>query len=182
MKNNLSGALLCLFEIAVGILLLINPIGFTTGIIMSAGIILMVIGFISVIKYFKAEAEKAATGQYLMKGLISLLAGAFCVFKADWFIITFPAITIIYGIVVLITGLGKIQLAVDMIRRKNKKWFLAVISAIISIVCGIVILNNPFASTAVLWTFTGITLIVESVFDLITVVLSGKDQKARNNE
>ena len=94
------------------------------------------------------------------------------------FIVTFPALTIIYGVVVFLTGLGKVQLTADMLRRKSKKWFLAIISAVISIACAAVILNNPFTSTAVLWMFTGITLIVESVIDLVTLIISGKEQGA----
>lgn len=172
-KNNINGILLCLFEIAVGVLLLINPVGFTTGIITTAGIVLLIIGLITVIKYFRTEADEARTGQYLVKGLVALLAGAFCTFKSHWFIVTFPALTIIYGIVVLITGLGKVQLTFDMIRKKNKKWFLAIISALLSIICAVVILNNPFTSTTVLWMFTGITLIAESVIDVITLIVSG---------
>lgn len=177
-KNNMSGIILCLFEIIVGILLLVNPIGFTIGIITSAGIVLVVLGIGTVIKYFRTEAKEAASGQYLVKGLTALLAGAFCIFQSQWFIVTFPALTIIYGVVVFLTGLGKVQLTADMLRRKSKKWFLAIISAVISIACAAVILNNPFTSTAVLWMFTGITLIVESVIDLVTLIISGKEQGA----
>ncbi len=182
MKNTLNGIVLCLFEIVVGILLLINPISFTTGIITVAGVVLIILGVISIIKYFKTEAKQAAVGQYLMKGLVSLLAGTFCTFNSHWFIATFPVLTILYGVVVLVTGLGKIQLTVDMIRMKSKKIFLAIISAVISIACGVVILNNPFTSTAVLWMFTGITLLVEAVIDFITLIVSGKGKKTADNE
>lgn len=179
LKNSMGGIALCLFEIIVGILLLINPIGFTTGIITGAGILLLFLGIGCVIQYFRTEAELAATGQYLVKGLIALLAGVFCICKAQWFIVTFPALTIIYGIAVLIAGLGKVQLTVDMLRRKSKKWFLAIISAVLSIACAAVILNNPFTSTAVLWMFTGVTLIVESLIDLVTCIFNGREQKEK---
>ena len=172
LKSSLNGVLLCLFEIVVGVLLLINPIGFTTGIITTAGIVLLIVGLISVIKYFRIEAKEAATGQYLMKGLVELLFGVFCIFKSHWFIATFPALTLIYGVVVLLTGLGKVQMTFDMIRAKNKKWLFAAISAALSLVCAVVILNNPFTSMSILWMFTGITLIVEAIFDIIALVVS----------
>lgn len=173
LKNSINGIILCLFEIVVGILLLINPIAFTTGIITAAGIILLIIGLISAINYFRVDAKEAAAGQYLVKGLIALLAGAFCVSKSNWFIVTFPALTILYGVVVLIAGLGKVQLTFDMVRGKNKKWFFGIISALLSIICAIVILKNPFTSATVLWMFTGISLIVESVIDMITLIVNG---------
>lgn len=181
-KNNYNGIILSLFEIIIGILLLIDPIGFTTGIITAAGIALLVIGVICSIKYFRTEAAEAATGQYLLKGLAALLAGAFCVLKADWLIVTFPALTILYGIVVLVTGLSKIQQTVDMLRRKSKKWLWALGSAVVATVCGLIILSSPFSSTAVLWMFTGITLIVEAALDIVTWFFSRKEAKTAEDK
>lgn len=173
LKSNINGILVCLFEIVVGILLLINPIGFTTGIITISGIVLLIVGVISIIKYFRAGVEEAVMGQYLVKGLAAVVAGAFCAFRARWFIVTFPALTVIYGVVVLFAGLGKIQFSLDMFRRKNKRWFLGIISALISIICAVIILRNPFTVTTALWMFTGITLIVEAVVDIIVLIVNG---------
>ncbi|MBQ6716804.1 MAG: DUF308 domain-containing protein, partial [Clostridia bacterium] len=118
------------------------------------------------------EAEKA---QYLTKGLLTLLGGGFCAFRSHWFIATFPALSILYGVGVLSAGLVKVQFTFDMLRQKNKKWFLALISAVISLACAVVILKNPFATTAVLWIFTGISLIVEAVFDAVTLIISRRN-------
>ena len=52
LKGSLNGIVLCLFELIVGILLLINPVGFTAWIIMSAGIVLMLLGLVEVAKYW----------------------------------------------------------------------------------------------------------------------------------
>lgn len=172
-KVRANGILLCLFELIVGILLMIDPVRFTSGIIIVAGVVLLVMGLGSIIKYFRTDAQAAAAGQQLAKGLLSLLGGGFCVLGTDWFILTFPVLTILYGIVLLVTGVSKIQLAVDKLRQKNKKWFWAAISAAVSIVCAVVILQSPFSSTAVLWMFTGVTLLVESVIDILSL-LAGK--------
>ena len=170
-----GGIIFCLFEIVIGILLLISPVGFTTGIISALGIALMASGVISVVQYIRADAKEAAKGQYLTKGLLLLLSGGFCAFKSHWFIVTFPALSILYGVGVLVTGITKVQLTFDMIRQKNKKWFLGLISAAISIICALIILKSPFASATVLWMFTGISLIVEAVFDMVTLIMSGKE-------
>lgn len=170
-KENVNGIVMCLFEIIVGVLLLISPVGFTTGIITGVGIILLLMGLGCIVKYFKLTPWDAAESQLLLKGLLGLLTGGFCVFKSQWFVVTFPLFTMVYGVVILITGLGKVQWTVDAFRLKKKKWFLPAISAVFSIICSIVILSNPFTSTAVLWMFTGISLVVEAVFDVITLLL-----------
>ncbi len=179
-RQNGNAIIMCIIEIVVGILLLVNPVGFTAGIIIAAGIALMVNGIFNVIQYFRRSPEVAAVGQLLMRGLISLLAGAFFTFNPQWFIITFPMIAILYGIAVLIGGLRKVQMTIDMFRLKNTKWWWGAISAGISVICAVVIINNPFSTTVALWWFTGISLIVEAVFDAVTLIMSRK--KDENGE
>ena len=174
LKNNLGGIAMCLLELLVGALLLINPVGFTSGIIMGAGLVLILIGIVCIIKYFRAEPEEAAKSQNLLKGLIALLAGVFCALRSEWFVVTFPVITLIYGLVILITGLGKIQWTVDILRQKKPKWFLCGLSALVSTVCGLVIIAAPFTTTAVLWMFTGISLIVDACFDIPALILTNR--------
>lgn len=172
LKKNGNSIILCAFEILVGVLLLIDPVGFTTGIITVAGVGLLAAGVITVVKYFRTDAAQAAAGQLLARGLAELLAGAFCAFRSQWFVVTFPVLTMIYGVVILITGLGKIQITADLLRGKNGRWFMGAISAAVSIACAVIILRSPFATTAALWVFTGITLIVEAVLDAVTIAIA----------
>ena len=154
LKKNMNGILLCLFELVIGILLLIDPIGFTSGIIIAAGIAMTVIGLVNCIWYFQTDSILAAKGQFLTKGLIVLLIGIFCICNSQWFITTFSALTVLYGIAVLLSAVEKVQLCVDMFRQKKPKWYFTAISAVVSLVCAVIILKSPFTSTAVLWMFT----------------------------
>ncbi len=175
LRQNGNAIIMCLIEVVAGILLLVNPVGLTASIIIVAGIALMLDGLFNVIRYFKSNPREAAVSKLLMRGLISLLAGAFCTFNPQWFIITFPVITILYGVAVLVGGLGKLQMAVDMLRLKNAKWWWGAISAAISIICALVIIKTPFSSTVMLWWFIGISLIAEAAFDVITLVMNRKN-------
>lgn len=179
-KEFMGGALMCVLEIIVGILLLIDPNSFTTGIVTVCGVFLLGAGVVSVVRYFRSEAAMAAAGQLMTKGLTMLLAGWFCVSHSHWFLEMLPVMAIIYGVVVLLTGLGKVQWTLDLIRAKKGKWLLAALSAVISIACGAVILANPFATTEVLWNFTGIVLIVQAVVDIVALLLSNAKKKTKN--
>ena len=117
----------------------------------------------------KTEPGKAAIQQSLAKGLLLVTVGVFCLFKSQWFIATFPLLTILYGIIILITGLVKIQWAVDMLRLKIQKWFFAAIGAALSLLFALIILKNPFGSTVFLWRFVAISLILEAVLDITTL-------------
>lgn len=179
-KKNGNSVLTCLFEVVIGILLLISPIGFTSGIIISVGVMLCVVGVVSIAKYIRADALQAAKGQWLFKGLTLLLTGGFCMMKSHWFIVTFPLFTMVYGVGTLLAGLSKVQWTMDMIRLKEQRWFVMAIGAILSIVCAIIILTNPFSTTAILWTFTGVSLIVEAGLDAVALI--ARNWKKKKNE
>ena len=95
-------------------------------------------------------------------------------FRSNWFIVTFPLLTVIYGVLTLLGGINKVPWAIDMLRAKQKYWFVAIISAGLTLVFSALILANPFASTAVLWTFIAVTLIVEAVIDIVAFILGRK--------
>lgn len=175
-KDNLGSysIWMSLAEILVGILLLINPMGFTAGIIITFGVVLAVMGICQIIGYFGIDAEEAASGGKLTKGVLFSVLGLFCTFKSAWFIATFPVITILYGVIIFIAGASKLQRAIDMGRLKQKYWFIALIGAIITLLFATLIIFDPFTSTAVLWNFIGITLIVEAVIDVVTFVFARK--------
>lgn len=163
--------LLCVCEVLVGILLLINPVGFTTAIIKTAGVLLIVVGALEIYRYFRIVPEIAFREQGLAKGLCLALGGLFCILRSKWFIVTFPLMTILYGIVILITGIVRIQWTVDMLRMKTEHWYLAAIGAVLSLVFAVVILTNPFGMTTFLWTFVAISLIVDAVADLVVLII-----------
>lgn len=178
LKRNLNSVIMSIAEIIIGVLLLVDPVGFTSGIIVASGVVLMIMGLGTTIKYFRSKPEDAAVGQFLTKGLLGLLGGAFCAFNSYWFIATFPVLALVYGVAILITGITKIQWTIDIIRLKRKKWFWMAISAVISILCGITVISNPFSSTAVLWIFIGTALIVDAVFDMIGGIFGNREKKA----
>lgn len=169
--NNIT---LCVFELLVGALLLINPVGFTAGIITLAGVMLIVVGVVGIVRYFRMSPEEAALGQSFVWGLAAVLAGAFCVWKAEWFIMTFSVLTILYGLVILAAGISKLQLMLDMIRQHRRNWLWSAVNAAISILCAVIILKNPFTTTEILWMFIGGVMLVEGLLDLILLFIGRK--------
>lgn len=175
LKRYKGSILFCMLEIAVGVLLLINPIAFTTGIVMAFGAALLAVGIMKIVRYLRMDPRQAVASRGLVKGLILMAAGGFCLIRSDWFIVTFPMLSVIYGIGLLVCGLGKVQWAVDMLRLRVVKWYLAAIGAVVTIVCAVVVLCNPFATMEVMWIFTGVALIVEAALDVLAMIL--KDWK-----
>lgn len=177
-RENINAIILSLFEIVVGVLLLINPLGFTMGIITAAGVLILINGILAIIQYFRMNPREASVSRVLLKGLVFLSIGVFCIFQSTWLTAVFPLFTMVYGVVIFLTGLSKIQWAVDMLRMKKEKWYLPAIGAALSIFLSAIILFDPFASTAVLWTFTAVSLILEAVYDIAILIVTGRGKKS----
>lgn len=173
-KRSSGSLIMCIAEVLIGVLLLVDPVGFTSGIIIALGLILALNGIRHTVRYFREDPQIAALDGNLSKGLICLLSGLFCIFNSNWFIVTFPILTMVYGIATLLTGISKVQWAVDMFRLKQKYWFIAIIGAVLTLVFALLILFDPFSSTAILWTFIAISLIIEAVIDVITFIFGKK--------
>ncbi|MCD8049415.1 MAG: DUF308 domain-containing protein [Clostridia bacterium] len=169
-----SKIILSIAEIIIGILLLIDPVGFTSGIVIILGFILAIMGIVSIINYFREDPETAIRKGNLATGLILCAVGLFCILRSGWFLTTFPVFTVFYGILMLIGGMCKVQWSVDLLRTKQKYWFWTLLSAVITVVCAIIIISNPFTSTVVLWAFIGITLIAEAIVDIISMIFAKK--------
>ncbi len=169
--------ILLLFEAAVGIVLLVNPIGFATVFITVVGVLLAAVGLMFILQYFRSEPLEAQKSQGLLKGGCALLVGLFCALNTQWFIAAFPLLTVIHGIVILFTGIIRVQWTVDMLRLKLKRWYIAAGGAAVSIILAVIIFIDPFGATEAIWTFIGISFLVDAVADLAILIFSGRREK-----
>lgn len=169
--RNLMNLIVCIGEIVIGALLLINPIGFTSAVLIALGVLLVILGATRLVGYFRAAPEIAAQGGGLVTGLVFVLAGLFCIFRWQWFVVTFPILTVVYGVLTLVNGINKLQCAVDAWRLGQRYWYIAMIGAALTLVFGALIVFNPFTTTSLLWTFIAVSLIVEAVLDILSFVL-----------
>ena len=173
-KENLGGLSAALIELVIGVLLLINPAGFTTGIIVGLGVLLALWGAMSTAQYFMTKAEEAAHEQGLAKGLVLLMAGLSCVLCSDWLVSVFPLLTVLYGILLLLLSTLKVQTAVDMLRLHRENWVFAAGSALLCVAAALFTLLNPFGTRTLVWVLMGIALIGEAVLDVLAVFFKRK--------
>ena len=172
LKQKGSAIVTGLVELLIGILLFVDPVGFTSGILMAVGVIFLLCGVVCLIHYFNTDPVQAALEQNFSKGLVMILLGGFLVLRTQQVIALFPLLTHLYGVAILIVGVVKLQQGVDLLRLKARYWFLAGVNALLAILFAAIILSNPFASTIVLWQVAAISLIVEAVLDIAVLFLN----------
>ena len=166
LRNNIPIILLILFELIVGILLFVNPEGFTAAAITCFGIVLLAIGVIYLIRFLREKNQYPT----LVLALVSLVIGFICTFLTSLVMGLFAVVAVIYGVILIVSGVYKFKAHRDAKRLGLPTIPLALISAILSIILGLVIVVNPFTTTKVLWSFAGISLIVEAVVDFCSMI------------
>ena len=185
-RRYLRDIITALFLIVVGILLLINPVAFAMGLVKLAGVFLVVLGALRIVRYFRTDPETAARGQDFFIGLIAILGGLFCIFFTGWFLSAFTTLAVIYGLLQLLLGFSKVQRTVDFLRMDLSLWYLPACSALIYLVFGFIIVLNPEMTLINVWVFTGVTMIVEGIITAVCLFLLERERhelkKAKREE
>lgn len=169
--NRVGLLIICLLEILVGVIIVFNPAHFAKAVLIVAGVGLIVYGVISIILYIRSEPLLAAAGFRLFKGLTALVAGLVCVLNTDGVYKLISGYFVLFGIMALLLGVYKIQTAADMFRLRLRYWYVALVSALLSLAFAAVIFVNPFKAADTLWLFIGVCVIVEGISDLITFLV-----------
>lgn len=169
-KKNMSNLLLCLGELVVGVLLLINPQGFTAGILIALGIALAVLGVFSVVRYFRSDPVLAASERRLAYGLGELALGLFFMLKTNSLVSLFPALVRLYGVGVLVLGLFRIQQFADVRRLHLGSGLITGVSAVITVVYASMVLFRPETT----WIFVGVAMLLEAVMDILILIFERK--------
>lgn len=180
-SNKLVSMILALIELAVGVLLLINPTQLVNTIILGAGVLLIAIAIFFIVKYFFTPAEEAAQGQLFLIGAVALIGGIIGIWKraaiagkAHWLIL-------LCGVAFLVLGISKVQQTIDMLRLKKDRWLFQAISAALTLIFGLIIIFNPLHFKIAFWTFAGIALIVSAAADLAAFVATFIKKKEKED-
>ncbi|MBQ8200741.1 MAG: DUF308 domain-containing protein [Clostridia bacterium] len=170
-KGKAGSVMTSMLEIIAGVLLLINPVGFTSSIIIGAGAVMALLGVMNLVRYFLGKPEIGAQKQQLFKGMVLIMAGVVCITQYPWFLTAFPLLTVLYAGWMLVLAAMKLQQMADMLRAKAGRWYMPGIAALLAAVLAAIILVNPFGATSAVWVFVAVSLIAEATVELVSVIV-----------
>lgn len=171
LTSKIGNILLCIAEIIVGVLLLVNPDAVTSAFIIGAGAVMILTGIVFCTLYFVGEAEKMVIKQLLFKGLLLIILGVLCVTQYGVLLAALPFVTWVYAIAMLILAAYKVQCTVDILRLSGIRWYFPAISAALAVVLALFILLNPNTAMNIVWDFMGVSIILEAGLEIATIIL-----------
>jgi len=152
--------------ILFGLALLIWP-GQTTGLILNfAGGLLMACGAFRIIRYFVKSRNTAVYNMDMGIGGALFIVGLMIYIFKGFLLSLVPTII---GIILLVSGLLKLQTALDFRRLNVRRWQIQLITAAISVVMGIIILINPFSTALLMTRLIGAAILIEGLQDVFSL-------------
>ena len=150
--------------VIVGLFLFIKPGTAISIISYVTGGVLLLMGLISVYKYFTSYSAINLFGFELAYGVLLIISGLFLVIDTSIFA---KVINVILGIWIIVNSITKFQYGFVLKRAKNCDWLYTILVSLLSFIWGIVLLINPFSSALTITQIIGIFIIVYAVLDII---------------
>ncbi|NLI21276.1 MAG: hypothetical protein GX418_07005 [Clostridiales bacterium] len=171
---NVTGWSMIAFYLVCGLLLLLWPDLALTVANYALAAILCIVGIAGIIGYLRSEAVEGMLGYGLTKGLILTLLGLLLLIQSDTLKMLLPRL---WGLAMIAGGLGKFQMAFDLKRIGQERWWLLLLGALVSLALGLISLLNPALLAIAALQFAGIALLTEAVLDTASLLWLHKTVK-----
>ena len=168
LKNIKKFSILALIGfVVIGILLLIFPTIVPTVAGYVIGVLLLCFGVIKIVGYLRKEEGKKIGGLGFAFGIVAAIIGVFIIIKpmviADSFIKVF-------GFIILVNGIIKLQRSIDLKRAESKNWWSILAVALVSMALGIFFIANTIAAVEIVTRILGGVLVAVGIAEFWTVL------------
>lgn len=172
-KTKLHLILASILTVIIGFILVLNPVNATVFICRTVGVILLATGLFITGSYFLNIGQNVG-GSSLIAGLIELALGIWISLRPESFV---QFLTVILGFIMLVHSFVMLQSAIEIKLFGIKRWWLLLITALLTLILGMIIIISPFATIAVTMTIAGISLIADGIIGIITTILISRAEK-----
>ena len=135
------------------------------------GVLMLLFGAARLIGYFSRDLYRLAFQFDLTSGVLAIVLGIELLARPGS-LMTFLCVAI--GFFILTDGLFKVQIALQSKRFGITSWWLTMIFAVLSTVCGFLLMLHPGEGSTLLTILIGITLLSEGILSLCTMLTAVK--------
>lgn len=167
--------------VALGIFLYTKPETTISTISYILGIIIILLGSFSFGKYFQSREDGYKFSFSLIYGVLSFVIGLILILNPTALATLIP---FVIGFWMIINSTVKIQYSLNLRQFENRAWVPTFIIGLLTLVCGLVMVFNPFEGALLITKMIGLFIIIYSILDIIEVFLLNKNIKVikNNNE
>ena len=138
------------------------------------GGILIAIGVIALIKYISNINKDIKNEIDIVYGIGTIILGIIVISnpKAIASIIPF-----VLGVLIVINSTAKIDYSFRLKKNKNSLWISTLVVALIALICGVLLIFNPFAGAEFITKIIGAILVIYAILDIVSTIRISKELK-----
>lgn len=152
--------------IIMALFLMLKPIKTLNAIMITLGIIITIVGVLSLISYFRLNSQLKIFSFGLIEGILEIIGGILIILNPSVMTSFLP---IIIGVWIILKNLIACQFAINL-KSLTNNWIFLLIIAILSIILGVLIAVNPFSATLAITLIAGVMLLITETFNLFEAI------------
>jgi len=139
------------------------------------GGVLIAIGVLTLLNYIREIDNPLRNELNIIYGIVSIVLGIIVIKNPPAMASVIP---LVIGVIIIINSAAKLEYSLELKKSNNDLWKTTMILSIITVLCGILLIFNPFAGAVVLTKIVGILIFVYAILDIISTVAFEKTVKS----
>ena len=163
-KSSILGAVAL---VVLGMLLIFESEATIVTISYVIGGILVSIGVLALLKFYKEVKENDDIGMDLVYGIVSIVLGIIVISNPKAVASIIP---IVMGLIIILNSGTKLQYSIELKKNNNNLWKSTMVLSLISTLCGVLLIFNPFKGAAFLTKLIGFLILLYAVLDIVSTI------------
>lgn len=157
--------------LVLGLLLFFKSSVTLMGISYIFGGLIIAIGVLAIVRFISNNHSDISNQLNIVYGIICIISGIFFIEKPE---IIGSIIPVVMGIGIIISSSLKIQQSFNLKSLNSSYFFWSFVTALLSLICGVVLLFNPFKGAVIITKVIGIFLVMYAILDVCNTIVLKK--------
>ena len=157
--------------LVLGLLLFFKSSVTLMGISYIFGGLIIAIGVLAIVRFISNNHSDISNQLNIFYGIICIISGIFFIEKPE---IIGSIIPVVMGIGIIISSSLKIQQSFNLKSLNSSYFFWSFVTALLSLICGVVLLFNPFKGAFIITKVIGIFLVIYAILDICNTIVLKK--------
>ena len=157
--------------LVLGLLLFFKSSVTLMGISYIFGGLIIAIGVLAIVRFISNNHSDISNQLNIIYGIICIISGIFFIEKPE---IIGSIIPVVMGIGIIISSSLKIQQSFNLKSLNSSYFSWSFVTALLSLICGVVLLFNPFKGAVIITKVIGIFLVMYAILDICNTIVLKK--------
>lgn len=157
--------------LVLGLLLFFKSSVTLMGISYIFGGLIIAIGVLAIVRFISNNHSDISNQLNIIYGIICIISGIFFIEKPE---IIGSIIPVVMGIGIIISSSLKIQQSFNLKSLNSSYFFWSFVTALLSLICGVILLFNPFKGAVIITKVIGIFLVIYAILDICNTIVLKK--------